>query len=61
MSCIQFINHRAAQDERPPRTPSDGTMFIHTVDHELVSRVITIKRQLKQHIAEDFTVEETKQ
>lgn len=57
MACIQFTNHRAAQDELPPRTPSERGVFIHTVNHELVRRVIEIKRQTAEH----FTVEETKQ
>lgn len=61
MVCIHFTNHRAAQDELPPRTPSDNRLFIHTVDHELISRVLSIKRQIKQHAVEEFTVEETKQ
>lgn len=57
MSCVHFTNHRAAQDAQPPRTHSDGKLFVHTVDHELVRRVIAIKRQT----AEPFRVEETKQ
>lgn len=44
MACIHFTNHREAQDAIPPRTPSDSRMFIHSVDHELVRRVIAIKR-----------------
>jgi len=57
MPGVQFINHRAAQDAQPPRTHSDGRLYVHTVDHELVRRVIAIKRQK----VESFRVEETKQ
>lgn len=57
MSCIQFINHRAAQDAQPPRASGAESLFFHTVDHELVRRVIAIKRQQ----IEEFRVEETKQ
>jgi len=58
VSCIQFTNHRAAQDELPPRAPSATGMFMHTVNHELVERVIAIKR-LKE--AEQCEVKETEQ